>query len=57
MNPHETAKDAIEMAGYDYTVVKKPLELKTEVMQGAYESIPFSLANYAGVNLEFNHNI
>jgi hypothetical protein len=29
LNHPKTARDAIKMAGLDYTVVKKPLELKT----------------------------
>ena len=36
LNHPKTARDAIEMAGLDYTVVKKPLDLKTGLKQGAY---------------------
>jgi phage/plasmid-like protein (TIGR03299 family) len=36
LNHPKTAREAIEMAGLDYTVVKKPIELKMGLKQGAY---------------------
>jgi phage/plasmid-like protein (TIGR03299 family) len=36
LNHPKTARDAIEIAGLNYTVVKKPIELKTGLKQGAY---------------------
>jgi phage/plasmid-like protein (TIGR03299 family) len=36
LNHPKTARDAIEMAGLDYTVVKKPLALKSRLKQNAY---------------------
>lgn len=39
LNHPKTARDAIEMAGLDYTVVKKPLELKTGLKQDAYATV------------------
>jgi phage/plasmid-like protein (TIGR03299 family) len=39
LNHPKTARDAIEKAGLDYTVVKKPLELKTGLQQDAYATV------------------
>ena len=36
LNHPKTARDAIKMAGLDYTVVKKPLKLKTGLKQDSY---------------------
>jgi phage/plasmid-like protein (TIGR03299 family) len=39
LNHPKTAREAIEMAGLDYTVMKKPLELKPGLNQNAYETV------------------
>jgi hypothetical protein len=39
LNHPKTARDAIEMAGLDYTVEKKQLELKTGLKQDAYATV------------------
>jgi phage/plasmid-like protein (TIGR03299 family) len=39
LNHPKTARDAIEMAGLNYTVVKKPLELKPGLKQDAYATV------------------
>jgi len=39
LNHPKTARDAIKMAGLDYTVVKKPLELKPGLNQNAYATV------------------
>ena len=39
LNHPKTARDAIEMAGLDYTVVKKPLKLKKDSKQDAYATV------------------
>jgi len=39
LNHPETARDAIKMAGLDYTVVKKPVALKTGFRQDAYATV------------------
>ena len=39
LNHPKTAREAIEMAGLNYTVVKKPLELKPGLKQDAYATV------------------
>jgi phage/plasmid-like protein (TIGR03299 family) len=39
LNHPKTARYAMEMAGLDYTVVKKPLKLKTGLKQDAYATV------------------
>jgi phage/plasmid-like protein (TIGR03299 family) len=39
LNHPKTAREAIEMAGLDYTVVKKSLELKTGLQQDTYATV------------------
>ncbi|NTW17357.1 MAG: DUF932 domain-containing protein [Syntrophaceae bacterium] len=39
LNHPKTASEAIEMAGLDYTVIKKPLKLKTGLKQDAYATV------------------
>jgi len=39
LNHPKTARDAIEMAGLNYTVVKKPIELITGLKQDAYVTV------------------
>lgn len=39
LNHPKTAREAIEIAGLDYTVVKKRLELKTGLKQNAYATV------------------
>jgi phage/plasmid-like protein (TIGR03299 family) len=39
LNHPKTARDAIEMAGLNYTVVKKPVELKPGLKQDAYATV------------------
>jgi hypothetical protein len=39
LNHPKTARDAIEMAGLNYTVMKKPLELITGLKQDAYVTV------------------
>ncbi|MGP8003885.1 MAG: DUF932 domain-containing protein [Smithella sp.] len=39
LNHPKTAREAIEMAGLDYTVVKKPLKLKKGLKQDAYVTV------------------
>ena len=39
LNHPKTARDAIKMAGLNYTVVKKPLELNPELKQDAYATV------------------
>jgi phage/plasmid-like protein (TIGR03299 family) len=39
LNHPKTAREAIEMAGLDYTVIKKPIELKTGLKQKVYATV------------------
>jgi len=49
LNHPATAREAIQMAGLDYTVVKKPLGLKTGLKQEAYATLRTDTGDILGV--------
>ncbi len=49
LNHPKTAREAIEMAGLNYTVVKKPLGLKTGLNQEAYATLRTDTGDILGV--------
>jgi len=48
LNHPKTARDAIEMAGLNYTVVKKPLKLKPGLKQDAYATVRMDTKDVLG---------
>ena len=49
LNGPKTAREAIEAAGLDYTVVKKPLGLKTGLKQESYSTVRTDTGDILGV--------
>jgi phage/plasmid-like protein (TIGR03299 family) len=49
LNHPQTAREAMQMAGFDYTVVKKPLGLKTGLKQEAYATLRTDTGDILGV--------
>ncbi|HBH86850.1 MAG TPA: hypothetical protein DDY17_04510 [Syntrophaceae bacterium] len=49
LNHPKTAREAIEIAGLDYTIVKRPIELKTELKQDAYATVRTDTGDVLGI--------
>ena len=49
LNHPETAREAMQMAGLDYTVVKKPLGMKTGLKKEAYATLRTDTCDILGV--------